>query len=435
MLLIYTPKLNSRIEFAAEVCFKHAFRLDYKFTCDLGEFEKSDDPCFWYAPEMVSKKPGIIADAMMFDKKLIIKSPGRSFLEKITVLFPTETRLLPKFDLFASVFWMVTRMEEYGHIAKDADHRFSSEMSIARKVGFLQKPAVNIWTEIMLEELRHLYPDLNYEKPSYKFMPTVDVDSAFMFKSKGFFRTLGGWLRDMYKRDFQAVRKRYRVIVGKDVDPWFCFDEISNMHSKYNLKPYYFFLVAKYGNLDQNISPSRKKSRKLIADLVVKHNIGIHTSYRGNDNPRNWTKELKTLQKLTGNDIFSSRQHYMFVRFPETYENLLKLGIKRDFSMVYPDMPGFRTGASVPVPFFNLNTNRKTELWLYPTMIMDVSFTKYQGLTPDEALQQCLPIINYTKQYGGTLVSLWHNESLSQYGAWEGWNQVYESILEAAVED
>jgi hypothetical protein len=433
MLLIYTPKLNSRIEYAVEICFKHAFKLDYKITTDLDEFEKSSEPCLWYASTKVSRKPGIIADAMMLDKKLIINSPGRSFCEKITVLFPTETNMLPKFDLFAATFWMVTRMEEYGHYPKNAESRFNSEMSIARKVGILQKPAVNIWTEIVLDELKHLYPDLNFDKPIYKYIPTVDVDSAFMYEAKGVLRTVGGLLRDTYKRNFKAVRKRLRVLAGKENDPWFCFDQISELHSKYELKPYYFFLVAKYGNLDKNISPTRSKVKKLVASLVKKHNIGIHTSFRGNDNSKQWPKELKTLQKLTNQEIFSSRQHYLFVRYPETYENLIALGIKRDFSMVYPDMPGFRLGTTVPVPFFNLRTNKKTELWLYPTMIMDVSLTKYQNLSFDEAIQQCVEIVNYTKQYGGTLVTLWHNESLSQFDEWEGWNNVYEEILKEAV--
>ena len=167
--------------------------------------------------------------------------------------------------------------------------------------------------------------------------------------------------------------------------------------------------------------------------MVKKHTIGIHTSYKGNDKPRRWTKELKVLQELTGQEIFSSRQHYLFVRFPSTYENLMNLGIKRDFSMVYPDMPGYRMGVSVPVPFYNLETNKKTDLWLYPTMIMDFSLLKYQDLTIEEAKAQCVEVIKYARIYGGTLVTLWHNEVLSEYGQWEGWNEVYETVLKEAT--
>ncbi len=433
MLLIYTPKINSRIDYAIEVCFKHAFKVDYRITTDLSEFEKSDNPCLWYAKEKVSAKPGIIGDALMFDKKIIIKSPGRSAMDMGTVLFPTKSYLLPNFDLFAATFWHVTRMEEYGHIAKDADHRFNSEMSIARKTGILHKPIANIWTESFLNELKHLYPDLKFDKPAYKYIPTVDIDSAYKYSSQGFYRTLRGFVRDAYNKRFKAVKTRYRVITGKETDPWFCFDKIEELHKRFDLKPYYFFLVAKHGKLDDNVSPSKKKIKKLVACLVKKHTIGIHTSYKGNDKPRRWTKELKVLQELTGQEIFSSRQHYLFVRFPSTYENLMNLGIKRDFSMVYPDMPGYRMGVSVPVPFYNLETNKKTDLWLYPTMIMDFSLLKYQDLTIEEAKAQCVEVIKYARIYGGTLVTLWHNEVLSEYGQWEGWNEVYETVLKEAT--
>lgn len=435
MLLIYVPKLNSRIDYAIEICFKHAFKVDYKVTTDLDEFEKSGLPCLWYAPEKISKKPGIISDAMMFDKKLIIDSPGRTTMEKGIVLFPTEAHLLPKFDLFAACFWHVTRMEEYGHYAISADTRFSSEKSIARKTGILQKPIVHIWTEMFLKELQYLYPDIKYVRPTYKFIPTVDVDSAFMYTSQGFFSNLGGFIRDIWKKDFNSVKKRFRVLTGKENDPWFCFDKIADIHQKYNLKPNFFFLVGKHSKLDRNVSPSRKKVRKLIGNLLKNHTIGIHTSFKGNDKPKYWQRELKILTKILGQEVFSSRQHYLFVRFPSTYEELMKLGIKRDFSMVYPDMPGFRMGVTVPVPFFNLKTNRKTDFWLYPTMIMDNSLLKYQNLSHDEAIEQCVEIVSYTKQFGGTLITLWHNESLSEYGKWEGWNSVYEAVLKNAIDE
>jgi len=435
MLLIYTPKLTQRIEYAMEVCFKHAFKLDYNITTDLNEFEKSADPCMWYAPEKISNKPGIIADAVMIDEKLMITSPGRSMIKGITVLFPTESYLLPKFDLFAAAFWHVTRMEEYDHFAKNALNRFTSDMSIARKTGILQKPVVNIWTELLLNELKLLYPDLTFEKPAFKYIPSVDVDSVYMYRSKGLFRTIGGFVRDLTKKDWVGVKKRIRVIFGKDKDPWFCFEEINKLHKKYSFSAYYFFLVGRFGNLDRNISPSRQSVKNLIRELVKDYTIGIHNSYRGNSKPKTWSKELRILTKITKQEIFSSRQHYLFVRYPSTYQDLIKIGIKRDFSMVYPDMPGFRMGITVPVPFFNLRTNSKTDLWLYPTMIMDVGLTKYQNLSFDEAEEQCIRLVNYTRQYGGILITLWHNESLSNYGKWEGWNRVYESVLKAASED
>jgi hypothetical protein len=432
MLLLYVPDRNSRIEFTAEACFKHVLKTTYRITTDIDEFERSNDPCFWYAKEPVSKKPGVIADEMMFGTNLI-ESPGRSEFKGTSVLFPTESNMLPPFDLFAAVFWYVTRMEEYDRYPEDVEPRFYSTMSIGNKIDMLKKPVVNIWVKIFADELQRLYPALCFDKPSYKFMPSIDVDSAYMFRHKGFIRNAGGFVRDILKKDFSNAKKRINVVLRREPDPWFCFDMINKLHKKYGVKPSYFFLVGKRSKLDKNISPYNKFMRKLISNLAKEdYVVGLHPSWKGNKNPYLWKKELNVLSKIIKNEVFSSRQHFVFVSFPQTYEILIKLGIKRDFSMLYPDLPGFRLGTTVPIPFFDLSTNEQTDFWLYPTMIMDVSLAKYQKLSPDNAVEECLEIINYTKEFGGTLITLWHNESFSEYGEWKGWNKAYEEILKNA---
>jgi hypothetical protein len=435
MLLIYTPRRNPRIKHAVEVCFKHIFKIEYKITTDLVEFEQHSGPSFWYAKEQVSKKPGLIADDMMLNTEIIVSSPGRTVFKGEHVLFPTSAYNLPDFDLFAAVFWYVSRMEEYNYYPEEADRRFFSHMSISHKIGVVDKPIVNIWIKIFIEELKLYYPELQYDKPTYKYIPSIDVDSVFMYKHKGFIRSIGGLLKDIFRKNFKAVLKRINVLMRREEDPWFCFDKINNLHNKYSVQPYYFFLVAKYGHLDKNVSPRRKSVKKLIYNLYNSgYSIGLHTSYNGNKQFVLWEKELKRMQKIVNSEIFSSRQHYIFVEFPKTYQNIVKLGMKRDYSMVYSDKPGFRLGTTVPVPFFDLETNTRTELWLYPTMIMDVSLARYQKLTPEEALVQCEKIINYTKEFGGTLITLWHNESLSGYDNWAEWEPIYEKILKMAVE-
>lgn len=436
MLLIYTPERNSRIKYSAEICFKHIFKVEYKITTEISEFEQYTGPGFWYAKEKLSNKPGIIADEVMMSDVLIVGSPGRSSFKGINILFPTKSYFLPDFDLFAAVFWYVTRMEEYKYYAEDADHRFFSENSIANKIDVVDKPIVNIWIKLFLDEFLTLFPGLKFDKPTYKYIPSIDVDSAFMYKHKGWIRNIGGLIKDLVKKNFKDVKKRLNVLIRKEEDPWFCFDRINDLHDKYSLKPYYFFLVANYGKLDKNVSSRRKSIKKIIFDLYKKgYPIGIHTSYKGNRKNNLWLKELKRLEKIVGNEIFSSRQHFVFVRFPDTYQSLIKLGIRRDYSMLYPDKPGFRLGTTVPVPFFDLTSNAATELWLYPTMIMDVSLTRYQDLTVEEAIKQSSDVINYTKEFGGTLITLWHNESLSAYGSWEKWFPVYEEIIKMAALD
>ena len=43
------------------------------------------------------------------------------------------------------------------------------------------------------------------------------------------------------------------------------------------------------------------------------------------------------------------------------------------------------------------------------------------------------PIIKEIKAVNGTFITVWHNESLSNKKPWDGWNDVYEEIIKAAL--
>ena len=67
-------------------------------------------------------------------------------------------------------------------------------------------------------------------------------------------------------------------------------------------------------------------------------------------------------------------------------------------------------------------------------MLMDVTLKNYMELTVEEAMEATLEIIQQVKQVNGELISLWHNESLSEYGVWKGWSKVYEQLIKNATE-
>jgi len=66
---------------------------------------------------------------------------------------------------------------------------------------------------------------------------------------------------------------------------------------------------------------------------------------------------------------------------------------------------------------------------------MDVTLKDYLNYTPNEAFDAILKIYHEVQQVQGVLTSLWHNESLSGYGVWSGWNSVYEKFIEQIRSD
>jgi len=50
-------------------------------------------------------------------------------------------------------------------------------------------------------------------------------------------------------------------------------------------------------------------------------------------------------------------------------------------------------------------------------------------LTPKQSLGKIRELKDEVKAVNGTFVTLFHNESLSNYLRWRGWKKVYESML------
>jgi ABC-type thiamine transport system substrate-binding protein len=64
---------------------------------------------------------------------------------------------------------------------------------------------------------------------------------------------------------------------------------------------------------------------------------------------------------------------------------------------------------------------------------MDVTLQQYLALTPEAAIQTVQTLIDTTRNAGGAFMTLWHNSSLSEDGAWKNWRKVYEQILNYAT--
>lgn len=132
---------------------------------------------------------------------------------------------------------------------------------------------------------------------------------------------------------------------------------------------------------------------------------------------------------IFGSDAKLSRQHYLIFRLPDTFNLLVEKGIEEDFSMGFADHIGFRAGTSVAFPFYDLKSECRTKLICNPFMAMDVTMTRYMGLSKSEAIQRLEALRDEVKKVNGVFMTLWHNESLSEIWQWKGWSDLYEEVI------
>lgn len=425
MIQVFSVKKTNRLDYTCEVLFKHILKCDYKIICAKNDLD-FNFPVLNYSEEKISDTLQIIPTELLFNdniKKYTIE------VEEDYYFFKTSSNNLIRFDLLASSFYMLSRYEEYLPFESDLHDRFNAEDSLAYKNDFLKKAVVNRWAMKIKSHIQEIYPGYNFPNLEYNYISSFDIDIAYAYKNKGIIRLVGGGVKSLMKGDFEDLYKRIQYVLGLKSDPFDVYTYIFDSLDKYNLKSLFFFLTGELGEYDKNISLEKFKYQELIEGVSNKTNIGIHPSYGSNKSFAILKKEIENFRTKLNVEVVKSRQHYLKLSFPETYINLIKLGIKEDYTMGYASQIGFRAGICTPFPFFDLKKNLPTELMIHPFQVMDGTLNQYLKFTPDEALKEVEVICHEVKYVEGTFVTLWHNESLSEFRQWKGWKIVFEQMI------
>ena len=109
------------------------------------------------------------------------------------------------FDILAAIFYLLSRYEEYLPYEKDEYGRYSYRQSIAFREGFLQSPVINLWLEDFKHTLQQKFRGLYFHRKNFKFLPTYDVDIAWKYKHKGWWRNIGGCLSSAVNADWSLL--------------------------------------------------------------------------------------------------------------------------------------------------------------------------------------------------------------------------------------
>lgn len=353
-----------------------------------------------------------------------------------TELFPSDGVNGPwNFDLFSSVFYLVSRYEEYEGFTPDAHHRFPPTASILHKTNSFEFPLVNLWVQKLKKVIQNKYPEITFKEPKFRFVSTIDIDSTFQFCEKGLWWSLSGLAKDLAKGKYPDALSRLKTLTGIQNDAFNVYDEMDCFHKKYGTEVLFFFLLGDYAPFDKNIPWKNKKQAHIIKTLNETYSVGIHPSYASNYKEGQLEKEVKRMETITGTKQTMSRQHFIIHSFPKTYQKLVSTGIKADFSMGYTSQYGFRAGIAAPFYFFDLEKEMATDLLLYPFCSMDITPLHYYKISPEQAMEKNRDLLKKVKDVNGLFISLWHNESISGALRWKGdWPKVYFQLLKDAAE-
>jgi hypothetical protein len=423
MITIFVDQISERLIYTLDFVFRER-KLEYSLTNDHVHFEKLDSPKLNYSERYIPNVLAIQPASILFDEEIIIYDlhSGR-FFEEDCLRFGKIS------DPLASIFYVLSRMEEYTTSFEDTHGRFESKNSVLSRYNWLEKAICDRWA---IDFIRFLTKNgLLNEKPKVGKViihPTFDIDNAFAYQWKEGSRRWLAMFKDIVSWNKIRMNERSQVLSGARIDPYDTYEYILSIADR-GFRVNIFWLLGDYGRYDRNISFRDVRHQRLIRKMNQKTTVGIHPSYRSNSLQFYITSEKERLEEILRVPVIHSRQHFLKMKVGVTYRQLVNIGIQNDYTMGYADHIGFRAGTARPFRWFDLNKNNTTELMVHPFVYMDGTLNEYMKLSTDEAQKKITSLFKEVEKYGGNFSFIWHNETIGNYAKWEGWKKVLEHTL------
>ncbi|RNI36603.1 hypothetical protein EFY79_09750 [Hanamia caeni] len=418
MVLIYLTQNSPRCSYILNLIFKHELGLAFRICVDIKEFEQFPGEKINYSAKRLGDEFYIKSNSILFETGIKKQEIKVEDAESKKILFPCVEDDLG-FDIFSSVFFMVSRYEEYLPFQGDKFGRFRHEDSLAFQNNFLRKPVVNIWIEIFRKKLATKFPTLQFEKKKFDCVVTYDTDVAYKYKGRSFGRNIGAAMKDIFFLRFRNLLQRIQTLLFSKKDPWDIYDDLQQLLYKNQLPSVFFFLMSDKSPYDRNLNYKSSEMERLVKKIQGFTQPGIHPSFFSSELPEKMVSEKERLENISVSKITKSRQHFLKFNLPDTFNALCSAGIAEDYSMGFPGMPGFRAGTCTPFYFYDLKNEKVTFLKMMPVTCMDATFVYYLEKSPEKSLVDMLNLMKEVENVKGTFIPIFHNDIIGEFPAWE----------------
>ncbi len=352
--------------------------------------------------------------------------PSVFFSGLLTPLSPLSQTGLPfsfpeipdsaKVDIFAWSFYRLIQADRYQNPRKSAT-LYVQENPDAPSHVLIEDLAFNL-----AQKLKIPIPQQTFD-----YEITIDVDNPWKYRHKPIYVRWGGLLKDLFKVNLNGVKERWKAIIRKE-DPF----ETDSLIKRWcpPEKTTIFYLVDGNHVNDSRFNLHMVPYQKRVLNMKkAGYRIGLHPSYESQLNEQLIQIQKSLLESVVGT-ISQSRQHYLRYTLPQTFQSLLRAGIRYEYSICPRDQTSALTAITRPYPWYDLSLEKETNLILVPAFVMDRSLQQNLNLKPDQAMEKIRKEIQRVRRAGGKFVIILHNETFSESGEWKGWRSVIQKMLE-----
>lgn len=341
-------------------------------------------------------------------------------------------------DIFGAAFFMLTRYEELVKADRDEHDRFPATASLALREGFLERPIIDEYIEILFCCLKMLWPGMKRKEYSYNVCVSHDIDHLFSLNNDNWPISIKKAAGDIIKRKKPELAIQ-RLISGytkrKIIDPLNAISFIMEKNEQFDLVGEFYFLTEHTCSFDGGYQIDNPEIKVLLKQIHEHgHKIGIHPSYNSYRSSPQIGRELNKLLDVVDQlnikqEKWGGRQHYLRWENPTTWQIWNDAGLDYDSTLSFPEQVGFRCGTSRSYSVFNVKTRMPLKLKETPLLVMDRTLLdkKYMGLNRDRALSKIVDLSNKCKHYNGTFSILLHHTTFIEDAS----KKLYIEILEA----
>ena len=413
------------------ICRAHAddrieIRLQGKVLSIACDFFRLNQP-FWLQPGSLVIEPG--EDWSDVDRTLAADLTARS----IPVLWGHQGFLHTAqgngqlhLDVIGSIFFMLSRYEEVVKTSRDQNDRFPAAASLAVERGFLYRPIVDEYIEILWSAMVKVWPQLTRPPAAGTMVVTCDVDEPYERWISSPWLLAQGLAGALLRRRSLGCASRRLKNAWCSRDGRFQFDPnwnfewyMSTLESQGHRGIFYFIPSSGRTQFDCTYSLTERRMQELLKSLTDRgHQIGMHGSYLTYRDAALMKRERTSLIDAcwsAGADaaVGGNRQHYLRWDAGQTADHLEHAGFSYDSSGGYPDNPGFRYGTTRSFPMWSWMRQAPLTLRQRPLILMEGSVISYLKLGYSAEAYDLMRVLKKAALKYGDFTMLWHNSSLS----------------------
>ncbi len=416
LIYVYTDVSSPKLDYVFDFVFKEQLGTAWERVESKANFEQRKGVRLNYSRDSIDDVVSIFQSDYFVDY-------ANTRIPEIRDSFQQHQK---SYDLFAAIFYLLARVEEYEPTPLDQHGRYPSTLSVLSNKHLLGKPIIDIWIKELSALLSNQYDIQIALSHKYAAHSTIDIDHFMAYKHKPFMIQAGSLVKDFFSLRWGRILDRLR-----HEDHYDTLDDLLSLHAELEARPIFFILTSDRSAYDKNLSPNQPYFKSKVKELAMKAEIGIHPSYYSKEK-NSLTQELATLNSLIPKPTHKARHHFLRLHLPDTYAALLSAGITDDYTMGYPDRVGFRAGTSNSFLWYDLKNDQTTNLRVHPFCVMDVTLKQYLNLDTEAAYKVVQHLLIQLRAVEGQFSMIWHNSSFYEREGWSDWRKLYEDILRAA---